>query len=447
MSKRKPMVLLMIAVILGFLATSSMAKYMEKQTGPASGTMVQTAAVNLVPGTMITKEHLNEVPWPAPTVPETLITDPDDAVNKYVSAAIAAGEPVLRNRISEMNLSGDIIGYIPPGYRAMTIKIDRAVKAGGLLAPGSFVDVITVITERGYEPVSRIILQNIKVLSVGSRPMDPEDKEKRGKPQQGTEEAVTLLLLPDEAEKLALAITRGKIQLMARGASDTAATVTTGSSPLTLMPEPKEPDKPKPADAVPAPGPPPQQPQETAEIIYSRALSAEAKGDVDLALKLYAQVAGDFPPHKLAAEAVKRSNDIRAAAEQRQHEQALEKELSSTETALGNGMFDQVRERTARLLQQFGTVTYKGEQISDIVGKLKLRATNDEKKARIEFQLCRNWLQNGNVNEARKHLKNLEQDYPQSTYYQQAAKLYESATSASAAAAPQAGKEPTDDTN
>jgi len=446
MSKRKPMVLLMIAVILGFLATTAMAKYLEKQTGPVSGKMVLTAAMDLPPGTMITKEHLKEVPWPSPKVPESLVTDPEEAVNKYVSATIAAGEPLPRSRISVYSLTGEITGYIPAGYRAMAIKIDRAVKAGGLLAPGSYVDVITVITERGYEPVSRIILQNIKVLSVGTRPTDSEDK-KAEKAQQGTEEVVTLLLLPDEAEKLALAISRGKIQLMARGASDTAATVTTGSSPLTLMPESKEPEKPKPVDAVPAPPPAPDQPKDSAEVIYSKALSAEAKGDTTLALKLYAQAAGDFPEHTLAAQAVKRSNEIRAAAEQRENEQALGNELSSAETDLGKGMFEQARERAAKLLQQFGAVTYKGEQISEIVGKLKLRAATDEKKARLEFQLCKNWLQNGNVDEARKHLKKLEQDYPESNYYRQAMTLCDSATRAKTATAPEAGKEPPHDSN
>jgi len=427
MSKRKPMVLLLIAVILGFLATTAMAKYLEKQTGPATGKTVLTAAVDLPPGTMITKEHLAEVQWPSPKVPESLISDPEEVVNKYTSAMVAAGEPLPRSRISDMTYTGEIKGYIPPGYRAMAIKIDRAVKAGGLLAPGSFVDVITVITERGYEPVSRIILQNIKVLSVGTRPTDPEDKEKQDKAQQGTEEVVTLLLLPDEAEKLALAITRGKIQLMARGVSDTAATVTMGSSPLTLMPESKEPEKPaKPSDAVPAPQPAPEPQKDTAEVAYSKALSAEAKGDTALALKLYAQVAADFPEHALAAQSVKRSNDIRAAAEQQERDLALEKELLSAESDLGKGMFERVRERAAKLLEQCGAVTYKGEQISEIVGKLKLRAADDEKKARLEFQLCRNWLQNANVDEAGKHLKKLEQNYPESTYYRQAKALFES---------------------
>ena len=426
MSKRKPMVLLMIAVILGMVATSAMAKYFERQAGQASSRTVLTAAVDLVPGTLITKEHLKEVPWSASKVPESLITKSEDALNKYVCAMIAAGEPIPRNRLSEMGLSGSIRGYIPSGYRAMAIKVDKAVRVGGLLAPGCLVDVITVITERGYEPVSKIILQNIKVLSIGARPddVDEKDKGKEKKPEEGAEEVVTLLVMPEEAEKLALAMTRGKIQLMARGTSDTTASVTSGSSPVNLLPEMKEPDKPK--KEKPAAAAPKQQTgsaKQAAEVLYSKALSLEARGDSRAALDLYAEIAEKYSGEKITAEALKRAEVIRATAQEQERGTLIERSLASAEDVLARGMFEEARTMWAKLIDEFGSVSFKGEKVGEIVGKLKVRASTDEKKARTEFLLYKNWLQNGNIGNATVHLKKLEQNYPESTYCKQALKL------------------------
>src|ERR671929_1435463 len=121
--------------------------------------------------------------------------------------------PVGRCRASPGGLSA----VIPEGYRAMTVKVDDVMGISGFIMPGALVDVVVVInpTEQQQNPISKIVLQNIKVLANGQnidRPKNDRDPE--------SVKAVTLQVTPDQAERLALASTEGKLQLVMRNAVD-----------------------------------------------------------------------------------------------------------------------------------------------------------------------------------------------------------------------------------
>ncbi|HUS59406.1 MAG TPA: Flp pilus assembly protein CpaB [Planctomycetota bacterium] len=423
MSKRKPIVLLMIAAVLGLLATTATGRYIEKGGSNVAGTPIYTAAADLAPGTRITKEHLATVLWPE-KVPATLFSDSAAVIEKYVSATIPTGEPIIKSKISDTGLAGDITGYIPSGYRAMAIKIDKSVKAGGLLAPGCFVDVITVITEHGREPMSKIILENIKVLSVGNRPTDEDQKEKAAADNR-SEEVVTLLLLPDEAEKLALATNRGKIQLMARSAFDTSTANTSGSSAKSLLPAKPEPEKapPKEQPKLVKPVQEGPKPEQLAERLFNEAQTLEAKGQLKEAASVYDQVAEQFASQKLAVEAVARANQIRARVEDELKGIRLGKAVDAAKEMLGKGSFEDGRRQVSKLLEDFGSMTFQGEKIEEVVSKLKLRANEDERRARAEFQVFKNWIRNNEIEKARQNLEKLKASYPESVYCKDAVKM------------------------
>ena len=71
---------------------------------------------------------------------------------------------------------------------------------------------------------------NVQVLTAGTR---MEQDQKKGKPMPVT--VVTLLVTPEQAERLALASTEGKIQLALRNPLDTSAPATPGIKPATLL--------------------------------------------------------------------------------------------------------------------------------------------------------------------------------------------------------------------
>jgi len=120
--------------------------------------------------------------------------------------------------------------------------------------PGSYVDVVAVVTPQTQMgvadtrgPISKIVLQHIKVLASGPRIDSPENQREPAKVN-----AVTLMVTPEQSEKLVLAANEGKLQLVMRNYSDDENAETTGADKNKLLrgdnfvPEPEpQPEKPK----------------------------------------------------------------------------------------------------------------------------------------------------------------------------------------------------------
>jgi pilus assembly protein CpaB len=109
------------------------------------------------------------------------------------------------------------------------------VGVSGFIMPGSFVDVVAIIipvsqASAASGPISKIVLQNIKVLASGAKIDSPENQR-----QPSEVKAVTLQVTPEQAEKLVLAANEGKLQLVMRNYSDQEDTKTTGSNKATLL--------------------------------------------------------------------------------------------------------------------------------------------------------------------------------------------------------------------
>jgi pilus assembly protein CpaB len=170
---------------------------------------------------------------------------------------------------------------IPEGYRAMTVKVDDAAGISGFIMPGSLVDVVVTIDPREgagqQDPISKIVLQSIKVLANGQNIDKPENER-----EANSVKAVTLQVTPEQAEKLALAATEGKLQLVMRNQIDKGDEQTPGVNKRNLltgdkvmpMPDPgalkseqpkseskpvrRSAPAPKPVQAAPAPQPTPR---------------------------------------------------------------------------------------------------------------------------------------------------------------------------------------------
>ena len=100
--------------------------------------------------------------------------------------------------------------------------------------PGTLVDVVVVIdpAEKAgmQDPISKIVLQNIKVLANGQNIDKPENQR-----EANSVKAVTLLVTPEQAEKLALAASEGKLQLVMRNSIDQGDEQTTGINKRGLL--------------------------------------------------------------------------------------------------------------------------------------------------------------------------------------------------------------------
>ena len=116
----------------------------------------------------------------------------------------------------------------------MTVRVDEVVGVSGFIMPGTLVDIVVVTTppknSGKEEMISKIVLQNIKVLANGQNIDKPKDER-----EANSVKAVTLQVTPEEAEKLALASSEGKLQLVMRSQIDQGDEQTKGVNKRQLL--------------------------------------------------------------------------------------------------------------------------------------------------------------------------------------------------------------------
>jgi pilus assembly protein CpaB len=207
------------AVVFGLIAAMSVSKYLSGTQAYAKNlNSIMVAKVTINPGEKIIAEQLEAVQFPRGATPDGVFESPDKLVGRVAVVSIAAREPVTDFKLAPEGSAGGLSSMIPEGYRAMTVKVDDVVGVSGFIMPGALVDVVVVINpaeNTQQDPISKIVLQNIKVLANGQN-MDKPKSER----EPESVKAVTLQVLPEQAEKLALAATEGKLQLVMRNAVD-----------------------------------------------------------------------------------------------------------------------------------------------------------------------------------------------------------------------------------
>ncbi len=176
---------------------------------------VVVAAEKLHLGTRLTPEHLRVVPWPKASVLEGSFSDPKELVGRGVVIPLAPKEPVLESKLAPREAGAGLASAIPEGMRAVAVKVDPVIGVGGFVVPGTRVDVILTgsPSDQWGKDTSKVILENVRVLSAGT---SLEDES--GKPRDVP--VVTLLVTPEEAQKLALASVGGRIHLALRNPLD-----------------------------------------------------------------------------------------------------------------------------------------------------------------------------------------------------------------------------------
>ena len=176
---------------------------------------IVAAAKPMEPGMLITAADLMQIDWPVNSPLEGSMTRPEDVVGRIALYPIAAKEPVREAMLAAVGATAGLTAKIPNGMRAVAVETNDVSNVSGFLFPGCHVDVlVTFRTEAGRDSMTATVLQNIAVLSTGEK-LQPDPS---AKPQSVRQ--VTLLLAPDQAEKLVLAANQGTVQLALRNGSD-----------------------------------------------------------------------------------------------------------------------------------------------------------------------------------------------------------------------------------
>ena len=235
MRNKRLIVVLGGAVLFGLVAAVSVSRYLAGSQAYAKNlNQVVVAKVDIKAGEKLIAEQLTTAQFPREATPDGVFESADKLVGRVAVTNIPAREPVTDFKLAPEGSAGGLSAVIPEGYRAMTVKVDDVVGISGFVMPGALVDVVVVINPADQSmqqnPISKIVLQNIKVLANGQnidRPKNDREAE--------SVKAVTLQVTPDQAEKLALAATEGKLQLVMRNSVDQGDEQTQGVDKRRLL--------------------------------------------------------------------------------------------------------------------------------------------------------------------------------------------------------------------
>ena len=252
--------LIVLVVALGAAGMASFAVYRaigripvrEIEVGKA--TMV-IAAEAMPMGTMVAKDKVKVVKWPSGTPIEGSFTKVEDVIDRGLIADVLANEPLTESKLAPVAAGAGLPPSIPQGMRAISIKVNEVIGVAGFVVPGTRVDVLATVSPDNKDPISRTVVADVQVLTSGTR-FDQDKARKDGKPIPAT--VVTLLLNPQDAEKVTLAAEKGRLMLALRNPLDQQPTITNGvrlAAQIGPTTESK-PAPPRPRKIVEAPPPP-----------------------------------------------------------------------------------------------------------------------------------------------------------------------------------------------
>jgi pilus assembly protein CpaB len=213
--------LLMIgALALALGAFVSFMVYRTLKTGQQAdsrpGIDVVVAANDLQVGAKVADRDVKLVRFPVDTVPRGHFQRMSNVIGRGVILPISQGEFILQDKLAGENGGSGLPSLIPPGMRAVSVRVNEVVSNSGFVVPGTRVDVLlTGNPGNGSEQQTTTVLENVAVIASGPR----LERNSGGDPQMTP--VITLLVSPDDAQKLTLASTQGRIQLTLRNPLDT----------------------------------------------------------------------------------------------------------------------------------------------------------------------------------------------------------------------------------
>jgi pilus assembly protein CpaB len=241
---------------------------MDTGSKPAPTFPLVVATTRLPYGSMLQPEHVKTVEWASTVRPEGSFSDPQAVVGRAILDPVVPGEPIIESRLAPTEAGSGLASVIPKGKRAVSVRVNEIIGVAGFVLPRTRVDVVVSVNPGGEKgkSASKMILQNVEVLAAGQK----IEQDEEGKPE--TVNVITLLVTPEDAEKLTLASHEGDLQLALRNSLDLDP-VTTKGALLSSMVHGAPAPAPAPRASRPAAAPKPT--PDTVEVIRGNKRSTE----------------------------------------------------------------------------------------------------------------------------------------------------------------------------
>jgi pilus assembly protein CpaB len=227
MNRNRLIVGLLIAILVAGLLSGFVYREFKKVSAavaasPMVTTKIVVASKALPLGTRLEPSMLRTISWPASEEIAGACRYVADCTNRALITPVAENEPILEDKLAPTAAGAGLAATIPDGMRAISVAVNDVVGVAGFVTPGTMVDVLVTgamtagSDAHGATNITRTILENVRVLAAGQK----VQQDREGKPQ--TVPVITLLVTPEDAAKLTMASTEGKIQLALRNTVDTS---------------------------------------------------------------------------------------------------------------------------------------------------------------------------------------------------------------------------------
>ncbi len=233
--------ILILALAFGAIAALLSWRMVQQQAqAPVPTARVVVAAQDIPVRTQITPGMLKEEEMPVTAKHPEALSSIRQAEGQVSRLPISRGEQVLVGKFAAAREESGLSFIIPPSKRAVAVSTSEVIGAGGLVLPGDHVDVIAVFDAKTMgKDMATIILQDIEIIAVAqklegdlpeggvidkageavggnTRTASAAPAKKTDPKPQPTAKSVTLAVTPEEAQRLFLAESYGKIRLALR---------------------------------------------------------------------------------------------------------------------------------------------------------------------------------------------------------------------------------------
>ncbi len=243
-------------LIAGLASALFIARYLDHRPGGGMAPMAKivVAAVDLPLAAKIRPEDLKLAEWPSDHLPLGAVRDANEVSGRILISRVLAGQPVLPGMLASKNAGNGLAALIPPNMRAMAVRVDDVVGVAGFIHPDDRVDVLVTLhpNRPGAETTTKVFMQNVKVLAVGQEVEANDQARMHANPAT----VATLLVSPQDSERLALASAEGRLLLTLRSWTDSLTANTGGAVAEELVGDPSAAGPAKPAEGAAPPRPP-----------------------------------------------------------------------------------------------------------------------------------------------------------------------------------------------
>jgi pilus assembly protein CpaB len=204
-----------MAIVLAGSVTYLVYRRLRASTAQRKTVPVVVASRDLPAGITLAPEDVTTLGWPAEIPLAGSFSKTEAVIGRPLMYSLGAKEPILARALAVAGSGIGLSAKIPPGMRATAVRSNEIVGVAGFLFPGSHLDVLATYSPPGGSgSITRTILQDVEVLAAGQT-IEPDPQ---GKPQ--TVSVVTLLLSPEDSQKLLLTSAQGTIQFVLRSGVD-----------------------------------------------------------------------------------------------------------------------------------------------------------------------------------------------------------------------------------